>query len=306
MKTHGALLVILGAALWGTDAVFRWPLTAALSPVTIVFLEHCILSMAVIPLVVKFRRQFLVLLWRDYLALVVIALGGSAAATILFTFSVKQGNPSVVILLQKTQPLFTILLARLALGEKPPAWFWPWSAAAVAGAVLVSAPDWQPDQMAVPTPAAAVFSAIGAAALWGSATVSGRYIVSRVSVRFLTALRFLFALPALAILYRLQPAVQRELPSDFSPLAIIVAMALMPGLAALLIYYKGLQSTTASLASICELSFPVTAVAVNWLLLGVRLSALQLFGSAILVISVTAMVFRNSRDPGGQARLRQL
>jgi len=302
LKTNGPLFVILGAALWGTDALFRWPLTAVLSPVTIVLLEHCILSIAVLPLVIIFRRQFLILRRGDYLALAVIALGGSVLATVLFTYSVKHGNPSVVILLQKTQPLFTILLARLALSERPRGWFWSWAAVAVAGAVLMSTPDRQPDRAAVSTPAAAVFGAVAAAALWGGATVCGRYIVTRVPVRFLTSLRFLLALPALAILYRLQPAVQRELPSGLPPVASIAAMAMVPGLAALLLYYKGLQSTPASLASICELSFPVTAVAVNWLLLDIRLSALQLFGSAVLVLSMTAMAFGNAREQGGSAR----
>lgn len=293
--------MILGAALWGTDALFRRPLTGVLSPLTIVLLEHCVLSLVMLPVVLRFRSEFLHLSGRDYAALLFIALGGSVAATSLFTLAVKYGNPSVVILLQKTQPLFTVLLARIFLGERPARWFWPCFAAAIAGAYLMSTPDWHTGLPLNPGHPAIVLSAIAAAALWGSATVCGRCVVSKISTPFLTALRFLFALPALVILYYLQPGMQRGLPSGLSSVSGVVGMALIPGLAALLIYYKGLQSTIASIASICELAFPVTAVAVNWMILDVRLSGIQLLGSIVLIASVTVLACMHAREQNATA-----
>jgi drug/metabolite transporter (DMT)-like permease len=309
LKKYSALLVVLGSALWGTDALFRRPLTGVLSPVTIVLLEHFVLSLVTLPVVTKLRREFLCLNRRDYASLLVIALGGSVAATVLFTFAMKYGNPTVVILLQKTQPLCTVLLARAILGERPAKWFWPWFMAAMAGSYLVSAPDWHAGLGQNPGHPMVVLSAIGAAVLWGSATVCGRYLVSKISTPFLTSLRFIFALPALAILYWLQPARQQGLPSGLSPICSVVAMALIPGLAALLLYYKGLQSTTATLASVCELAFPVTAVAVNWLVLDVRLSGGQFLGSSVLVASVTILACLNPRKrsqvaPAGSKLIR--
>ena len=296
MKKYSALLVVFGSSLWGTDALFRRPLTGILSPLTIVLLEHCVLSLVMLPVVIKSRREFLRLKARDYVALLFIALGGSVAATTLFTFAMKYGNPTVVVLLQKMQPLFTVLLARAVLGERPAKWFWPWFAAAIAGAYLISSPDWHAGLILNPGHPAILLSAIGAAALWGSATVCGRYVVTKVSTPFLTALRFIFALPALAILYWLQPALQRTLPAGPAPASNVVALALIPGLAALLLYYRGLRSTTASLASVCELAFPVTAMALNWLVLNARLSAIQLLGSAVLITAVTILARLNARE----------
>jgi drug/metabolite transporter (DMT)-like permease len=291
------LLVILGSALWGTDALFRRPLTGSLSPITIVMLEHCVLALAVLPVAIRFRDQFKALTRRDCAALLLISLGGSVAATSLFTFAMKYGNPSVVILLQKTQPLFTVLLARILLRERPARSFWHWFALAMTGAYLISTPDWQSGVPLSPSHPVIVFSALAAALLWGSATVCGRYVIGKVSTPFLTALRFLFALPPLLLLYGMQPAQQRRLPADAWSIFSIVEMALIPGLAALLIYYKGLRSTTASVTSVCELSFPVTAIAVNWLFLDVRLSAVELTGSCLLVASVTALAFTGARQP---------
>jgi drug/metabolite transporter (DMT)-like permease len=296
VKKYSALLVIGGSALWGTDALFRRPLTGSLSPVTIVLLEHCVLAVAVFPILLACRAEFRHLKGRDYALLLFVALGGSVAATSLFTFAIKYGNPSAIVLLQKTQPLFTVLLARLILAERPARWFWPWFATAIAGAYLISDPDWSGNPGLNPGHPAIVLSALGAAGLWGSATVCGRYLVARISTPLLTALRCVLALPALLILYGLQPELQRELPSRLAPVAGITAMALVAGLAALLLYYKGLKSTSASVASVCELSFPITAVVLNWLILKVSLSGTQLIGSAILVAAVTILAILNARE----------
>jgi drug/metabolite transporter (DMT)-like permease len=296
LKRYAALFVIFGSALWGTDALFRRPLTGSLSPVTIVLLEHCVLSLAVLPILFAYRDQFRRLSGRDWALVLFIALGGSVAATSLFTFAMKYGNPSAVLLLQKTQPLFTVLLARLLLGEKPSRWFWPWFATAIAGAYLISDPGWFGPAHLNPEHPAIVISALGAAGLWGSATVCGRHLVSRISTPFLTALRCLCALPVLALLYGLQPELQRTLPTGLPAIYNVCAMALVAGLAALLLYYKGLQSTSASLASVCELAFPVTAIVLNWLVLQVQLSRVQLCGAAVLVTAVTALALQNARE----------
>ncbi len=229
-------------------------------------------------------------------ALLFIALGGSVAATSLFTIAMKYGNPSVVVQLQKMQPLFTVLMARVFLGERPARRFWPWFATAIAGAYLMSEPDWSAGLQLNPAHPVVILSAIGAAGLWAGATVCGRYVVPRISTLFLTSLRFIFALPALGILYWLQPAAQRELPAGISPILNVAGMALISGLAALLLYYRGLKSITASLASVCELSFPVAAVALNRLVLGVRLSNLQFLGSTVLIASVTILALRNANE----------
>jgi drug/metabolite transporter (DMT)-like permease len=66
-------------------------------------------------------------------------------------------------------------------------------------------------------------------------------------------------------------------------------MALLPGLVALVLYYKGLRNITASLASIGELAFPLTAVVTNWFFLDAHLALSQFLGAALLVASVTAV-----------------
>ncbi len=297
------MLVVLGAMLWGTDSLFRRPLTRELSPITIVTLEHFILVLVILPLLARARRDIARLSGRDWLALAFIAIGGSVAATSLFTFSIKFGNPSVTVLLQKTQPIFTFILARLLLHEKPSRWFWIWLLPALTGAYLISTPDWRAGFLIDPRQSSSIVAALGAACLWGASTVFGRYIIARMPVLVLTGMRFLVALPVLALLFLVQSGTERHLPASPGSASAIIAMALIPGLAALVCYYKGLQSTMASHASIGELAFPITAVTTNWFVLDIRLAPSQLIGGAILVASVTALTCFNARH-GVQAEAR--
>lgn len=289
-------MVMLGAVLWGTDSLFRRPLAQSYSPVTIVFLEHCVLVAVMLPSLVAARREILRLSSKDWASLAFIAIGGSVAATSLFTFAIKYGNPSVAVLLQKTQPIYTTLLARWLLREVPGRWFWYWFGPALIGAYLVSTTDWRAGPAFSFTQRNAILAALAAALLWASSTVFGRYAAGRLSTSVITGLRFLISLPVLASLFFLQAPIQQRLPSALRAQETLIAMALIPGLAALILFYRGLRSTIAPMASIGELAFPVTAVVTNWAFLGVRLSGSQLFGGCILVTSMTALTFLNTRE----------
>jgi drug/metabolite transporter (DMT)-like permease len=269
---------------------------------TIVFLEHVILVLVMMPLLARERKQVTKLNHKDWISLIFIAVGGSVIATILFTFAIKYGNPSVTVLLQKTQPFFTIFLARWFLGERPGRWFWVLLAPTLVGAYFVATPDWRAGLSIDPRQPSCLLAALGASLLWGASTVFGRYIVARVPVLVLTGLRFGLALPLLAVIFSLQGQDSRHLPSSIHAVASVVVMALIPGLVAMICYYRGLQTTIASLASIGELAFPVTAVATNWFVLGIRLAPSQFAGGAVLITTVTALSYLHSRDSNGPER----
>jgi len=295
LKKYSVLLVVLGAALWGTDSLFRTPLSREFSPVSIVLLEHCLLSALMLPFLSHGSDGRARMRAPDLWALLFIAVGGSVTATSIFTYAIKYGNPTVVVVLQKTQPLFVVLLARAFLGERPQQWFWACLIPALVGAYLVSFPDWRSGLVADPHTPWSILAALSAALLWGASTVLGRYLLARITVLRLTALRFLFALPVLGALYFLQPAAAARLPSDAASVWRLVSMALFSSLAGLLLYYKGLQATRASVASVAEMAFPLTAVVANWLILHVRLTPSQMGGAAMLVASITALTYFNAR-----------
>jgi drug/metabolite transporter (DMT)-like permease len=192
------LLVAVGAAMWGTDGILRVPLLEVASPSQIVLLEHLVLLLYSVPAVVlgwRFFRGLEAALW---VALLVIGWGGSALATLLFTTAFAVGNPTVVILLQKTQPLFAIALAAILLRERLGWAYWPCFAVAMVGAYMISFGNLGPFTALGSTELLPTALALGAALLWGSSTVLGRLVLKDVPFYALTGARLLLAVPLLA------------------------------------------------------------------------------------------------------------
>jgi drug/metabolite transporter (DMT)-like permease len=280
---HGVLWVAFGASLWGTDTMLRRPLTASLSSYQIVFMEHLILTVILLPL---WWRTFRTLTRIQWAAVLGIAWGGSALGTLLFTEAIRIGNPTTAVLLQKTQPIFVVLLAKVLLGERLSGRSWMWLGVALIAAYLVSFGAMPPGELIHHAPPATLL-ALGAAALWGGSTVLGRFALQDISFQSLTSLRIVGAMPLLALLAWVQPNPWPALlPKQILSL---LAMALVPGLAALLIYYRGLRNTRASLAAVAELSFPATAALLNWTVLGASVSFVQIAGFAGLWAAILAM-----------------
>jgi len=279
--------VALGSALWGTDSVLRRPLTRSLASPAIVLYEHLILSLIAVPvLIASYRqgRELREMRTRDWLAVLGIAWGGSALATVLFTEAISRGNVNTAVLLQKVQPLFTFLLAGPLLGERLTRRHWGYLMLGVAGAWLVSFGDRGLLPPLSRVEISAALFALGASALWGTSTVLGRFLSPRFSFPTITCLRFVVALP---LLFAISLWHGVALPLlNVEQFWRVAAMALIPGMAALLLYYRGLRSTTAPVAAIAELAFPATAVVLNWTFLGQRPAVVQVVGFAMIWIVV--------------------
>jgi drug/metabolite transporter (DMT)-like permease len=294
----GVLLVALGAALWGTDAVLRVPLLEVMSPPAIVLSEHLVLLLYSVPAVALGWRIFPRLKGSQWGALLVIAWGGSALATLLFTAAFASGNPTVVILLQKTQPLFAIALAHVLLRERLRWAYWPCFAVAVLGAYLISFDGFvEPFEALGSGQAPPALLTLGAAVLWGSSTALGRYVLKDVPFHTLTGARLLLALPVLWAIALAQGALTEMGAGLAVEPARVVLLALVPGLLGLLLYYRGLSGTKASYATLAEISFPASAVVLNWVFLGVAVSTNQILGFALLWGAILFLGYLNARDP---------
>ena len=288
----GIPLVAGAAALWGTDALFRRGLALELPASTVVFYEHVVLFGATLPWLIRSRQAARDLDLRDWLSLLVIGVGASATATFLFTAAFTYGDPNTPLLLQKLQPLIAVLGARLVLGEALLPRYWVFFGAGVTGAYLIAFPD--PTALTMPrlTPA---LLAISAAALWGMGTVFGRRMSAKLDFQALTAWRFTIGLPASWLIWSFQAdGVVAELSGNDT--ATIVLLAMIPGLAAMLMYYRGLRRVPASTATLAELTFPVSATAINYFAFGSVLVASQWLGLTVLAGAITIMGVLDSRD----------
>jgi drug/metabolite transporter (DMT)-like permease len=264
---YSVVVVAVAATLWASDAYFRNQLVKHLTANEIVVAEDALIALMLLPVLVRSWGDVRKLRARGWAAVILIAAGAQALATILFTRSFSYGIYSETFVLQQTQPVIAIVLAWILLGERRRPWFWPAAAVAVIGVyMVVQAPNITLQQPLAPITGLgrgrieAGLYALGAAALWAGGTVFGRYALGSISFWSMTSLRFIVALPVLIAIVLVSEGAagfSHYTVNDFVPN--LLGIALIPGLLALLLYYRALSKTPASLATIAEMAFPVAA-----------------------------------------------
>ncbi|MED5019814.1 DMT family transporter [Paenibacillus chibensis] len=294
----GFWLVVLGAALWGADPLFRIILLREnITPTQIVLLEHIVIALFVAPVLWKHRSEMKGLQMRHIGALLFLSWGGSAIATILFTLGLTHGNLNAVLLLQKLQPIFAILMARMLLKEQLPKKFGWLLIVALAGTYLLTFGFTFPFGHMNDFVKVGSLLSLGAAALWGGSTVMGRLMVGKMEYETVTSLRFILALPLL-IGITINQGDPWQIPTGAGPLAAVsinlLGQALLPGLFSLLVYYKGLTTTKASVATLAELSFPMVGVLINWIVFNQVVTIPQAIGFLLIWAALFAISRRSA------------
>lgn len=291
-------LVALGAGLWGTDALFRNSLARQVSAPTLVFAEHLVLVLVLLPFLPRSVRAFAALAIRGRLAVVAIGAGASAVATTLFTMafriSSQHGDFVTPVVVQHLQPVLAIAGAVLLLGERVHTRFAAFAVPGIAGVWLLIFPN--PFDVTV-SRLSVVLLALAAAVLWAAGTVLGRMVSQELEPVELTTLRFLFGLPAAALMVLVSG--DTFLVPDLRSAGAVVGLALVPGLLAMVLYYVGLRRTAASRATLAELAYPLTGAIVGIVLgsstAGAGLTASQWLGAAGIAAAVTGLSWHEAR-----------
>jgi drug/metabolite transporter (DMT)-like permease len=283
------LFIIIAASLWGVDGIVLRPSLYNLPVSLVVFVESTLVAFLLSPYFIRKIPSLKTLQPKDWLAFFLVALLGGAVGTMTITkalFYVNFVNLSIVILLQKLQPVFAITLAAVFLKEKLPRRFFIWAALAIIGAYFMTFGTKMPDfTTGDKTTIAALFSLL-AALSFSSSTVLSKRALKNVSFEMGTYLRFLFS--AIIMLLFVVPLGDLKSLSDITTkqVFIFLIIAFTTGGAAIFLYYYGLKRITASVASICELAFPLTAIILEYALRGNILDAVQWIGVAVLLISI--------------------
>ena len=243
---------------------------------------------------------------------------GSGLGLYFYLIAFAMGNPTVAIVVQKSQPIITMIIAVLFLKEKPSKIFYLAGAISMIGVFFLAFEDLQNPQM---FELIAVGASLIAAIFWGSNTVWGRTLAKRADYWDITLFRYIGGTLILVIFNLLTFAFTAKnfeilsmkfttfapmFPGAIAPLAypiemsgmtaIIVVAIMTGGIIPLAIYYYGLKHSSASIGGLAELAFPVLAIFVNYAFLGFALSTTQLIGAGIILISTTWLMFINRRE----------
>src|SRR5215472_18347814 len=174
---YSVVVIAVAAVLWASDALFRNQLIDHLTASQIVVAEDALITLFLVPVFYRSRHELKHLDRRGWLAVILIAVGAQALATLLFTQSFSYRIYAETFVLQQTQPLIAMLLAWLILGERRRPWFWGAVAVAVVGVYFV----FNGSNLTAPVKALqngrveVGLLALGAAFFWASGTVLGRF-----------------------------------------------------------------------------------------------------------------------------------
>ena len=272
--------------MWSLDTLIRYPLLSSLLPETIVFAEHLILTIAFLPIVLFAKKSIGTFKASALFSFFVVGVVGSAISTLAFTTAFSLINPSLVILLQKLQPILVIFLSSAILKEKINRRFYMLALVAMAGGLMVSFPDLAPLLESGETEQGVMlgyFLTLLAVAGWASATVFGKRLSTQgFTESQIMSGRFLFGFVAL-LFYCLAHQTLPTFAMGLETFLKIIAMVLLSGFLGMYLYYKGLKLLSAHSASIAEMFFPVSAIVINWIFLGKSLQPVQVVGAVILI-----------------------
>lgn len=293
-KLPPSLAVIFAALLWSIDGFLRQELNTVPS-ILIVSLEHSIGAIIFLPFLVKSWESIKTLGQREWVSILWIAIFGGILGTFFYTKAlgyVNYINLSVVVLLQKLQPVFAIALSSIILKEKLSNKFISLSLSAIIGAYLVtfgSTLEFEWNDKTIIASLLALLSAF----CWGSSTVLGKHALKSLPFEAVTSLRLtvtafftlivLFATAEFSMVLELKSAQWQK----------ILMIVFSSGSIALAIYYYGLQNLPASHTTIYELAWPLSALLLDWAVRGQLLNATQLLGALILLVSMIILSNEN-------------
>ncbi len=283
------LFIIIAASLWGVDGIVLRPSLYNLPVPLVVLVESAIVALILTPV---FKKQFSKigsLDRKDLFSFFLVALFGGAIGTMAITkalFYVNFVNLSVVILIQKLQPVFALILASIILREKLPKEFFLWAGLAIGGAYLMTFGLTLPNLSTGDKTVIAAGLSLIAAFSFGSSTVFSKRALRNVGFELGTYLRFLFSTIIMLIAASFFGGISEITSISGSQWLIFLLIAFTTGGAAIFLYYYGLKKVTASVATICELAFPLTAVILEYFIYGNILHPVQWLGVVILISSI--------------------
>ena len=285
----GAMAICVAATLWGLDGVVLTPRLYTLDIGLVVFIFHALPFLIMNIFMFREYRHLKNFTKEDVLIFFLLSLLGGAVGTLAIVkalFLVNFKALTIVVLLQKLQPVFAITLAALLLGEKLKRNFILWSALAITAGYFLTfglrLPDFETHSQ---TALAAGFSLLAAFA-FGSSTVLSKKVLRKFSFFTATFYRYAFT-SVIMLLFVLSTGVFKHIPEITGiQWTIFTVIGITTGSGAIFLYYFGLTRIRAMLATICELCFPVSAIFFDYFINHRVLSPVQWVSAAVLIFAI--------------------
>ena len=292
-----SVAVICAALLWSVDGLLRQDLYS-LSSLVIVALEHLIGALIFLPFLFRSASKIKLLDRRGWISIFWVSICGGLLGTYFYTKALGYVNYidlSVVVLIQKLQPLFAISLASIILKEKLSKRFIFLASIAILGGYLTTFGNKSflfLDNKSI----IASLLALLASFCWGSSTVLGKDALKQIPFELVTCIRLIVTGTVALFIITSSGNFSDIYSLSIENYKTIIIIVFTSGSIALSIYYYGLQNLAASHTAIYELAWPLSAVLLDWLMKGKTLSLTQMIGAIILLSSMTILIKENSSE----------
>lgn len=293
IRVKGALAVAFSAMLWGVDGILLTPQLYNLNTAFVVFLLHLFPFALMNVFFFREYRLLKTMTRSDFIYFMLVALFGGALGTLAIVkslFLLDFNNLSVIVLLQKLQPVFAILLARMILKEKIKKGFALWAVIAlIAGYFMTfgwNLPDFSTN--GIVTVYAALLSLL-AAFSFGSSTVFSKKILGNYSFVSSTFFRYGFTTVIMLVIVLACGHI-----GDFTLVTprnwlFVGLIGLTTGSGAIFLYYYGLRNVKASISTFLELLYPITAVVLDYFVNHTKYSIVQWIAASVMLFSIVML-----------------
>lgn len=300
VRIKGALAVAFSAMLWGVDGILLTPQLYNLNTAFVVFLLHLFPFVLMNCFFFREYRHLKTMTRSDFIYFMLVALFGGALGTLAIVkslFLLNFNNLSVIVLLQKLQPVFAILLARIILKERVKRHFVLWaSIALVAGYFMTfgwALPDFTTN--GITTVYAALLSLL-AAFSFGSSTVFSKKILGNYSFVTSTFYRYGFTTLIMLVIVLVGGHIL-----DFAQVTprnwlFVVLIGLTTGSGAIFLYYYGLRNVKASLSTFLELLYPITAVVLDYFVNHTVYSPVQWMAAIVMLFAIIMLNVESKKN----------
>jgi drug/metabolite transporter (DMT)-like permease len=297
-KYIGATAIIIAAILWGFDGVVLTPRLYNLDVGFVVFMLHLVPFVLMNTFLFREYRRLKEFTKSDLFVLISIAFFGGALGTLAIVkalFLVNFQHLSVVVLLQKLQPIFAIILAGIFLKEKIKKNFIFWAILAIIASYSLTFGFHLPNMEKDANLIQAALWALVAAFSFGTSTVLSKKALNRFPYYTTNFYRFGFT-ALLMFFYVLFIGKLGEFANVTKINWIFfVIIALTTGSGAIFLYYFGLNKVKAMVSTICELFFPISAIFFDYFINGHSLSVVQWLSAIIMITAIVEISYKRKK-----------
>jgi drug/metabolite transporter (DMT)-like permease len=293
----GAIAISISAMLWGMDGIILTPRLYNLEVSYVVFILHAIPFLIMNLFFFKEYFQLKRFDKNDVFTMLLVAVFGGAIGTIaivkaLFLLNFQQ--LTIVVLLQKLQPVFVISLAAILLKEKLRRNFILWAALAIISGYFMTFGFRLPNFNTGANTLYASLLALLAAFSFGSSTVFSKKILMKYDFKTATFFRYGFTTMIMFIVVIMSGNLNQFSVTTSSNWIFFLIIGITSGSGAIFLYYYGLNKVKAIISTICELFFPITAIVLDYFVNHTILSTVQWVSAIVMIFSIISLNANNT------------